>query len=58
MQNLANTIVAMNANIHLILEELSQANSAEPERIREITKRIQQNMPIIPENYSSVTFYG
>lgn len=58
MRNLASTIVAMNANMNIILEELSQANSIEPERIREITKRIQQSTPIMPENSSTVTFYG
>lgn len=58
MKNLANTIAAMNANINLILEELSEANKVEPARIKEITRRIQASLPGDPENHSNFTIYG
>lgn len=48
MRNLANTIVTLNANINLILEELDHLSKAEPDKIHEITRRIRQYTSIDP----------
>ncbi len=58
MRNLANTIVTMNFNINLILEELSEATKMEPEKFNEIAKRVRQYAPIEPGSQSQFTLYG
>lgn len=58
MRNLANTIVTMNFNINLILEELSEATKMEPEKFNELAKRVRQYAPIEPGSQSQFTLYG
>lgn len=41
MRNLANTVVTLSLNINLVLEELKQERTIEPEKYKDITKKIQ-----------------
>lgn len=58
MRNLANTVVTMNFNINLILEELEQSSKMEPEKIREISRRIPHYAPVSAEERPRFSIYG
>ena len=50
MRNLANTLVTLSFNINLILEELEQGKKIEPEKYKDITRKIQYCTALDPEN--------
>lgn len=50
MRNLANTLMTLSFNINLILEELEQSKKIEPEKYKDITKKIQFCTALDPEN--------
>lgn len=50
MRNLANTLVTLSFNINLILEELEQGRNIEPEKYKDITRKIQYCTALDPEN--------
>lgn len=50
MRNLANTLVTLSFNMNLILEELEQAKKIEPEKYKDITRKIQYCTALDPDN--------